>query len=189
MITAWRMNEWDRIRIFFQKRYKTSSAQFFITMASTVLFDLTIAIIIGFGLSIILFVIRSSALEITISNIDERHQRGKNLTQEDTNIKLVYVTGQLFFGSKDRLVTTLNNTAEAGAHTIILSMRGVPSIDHSALVALEESYETLTDRGVRILFCGLQRQVEREFERSGFDLKVGRDTLFANAVEAIDSLS
>lgn len=189
MVTAWRMNEWESIRTFFQKRYKTSITQFLITMIATVVFDLTIAIVIGISLSMFLFVIRSAYLEITTSNIDERHERGRNLANRDTSVKLVYVTGQLFFGTQDQLVSSLEDIANQGARKIILSIRGVPSIDHSAMIALEEVHASLKNRGVSLIFCGLQAQVAHQFTRGGFDTTVGRSAIFHNAVEAIDSLS
>jgi SulP family sulfate permease len=186
IMTAWRMNEWDGIKKFFKKKYKTSIAQFLVTMAATVIFDLTIAILLGIGLSTILFVIRSSYLEISVANIDERHERGRNISDELTHVKLMYVTGQLFFGSQDRLVSALEELDQAS--TIILSIRGVPSIDHSAMLALEEVHKTLEDRNVKLLFCGMQSQVYKQFIRAGFDKIVGKDSIFNNAVEAIDSL-
>ena len=187
MMTSWRMNEWDSIRKFFHKKYKTSIAQFLVTMLATVVFDLTIAILIGISLSMILFVIRSSYLEISVANIDSRHEKGRNLTQNLSNVKLVYVTGQLFFGSQDRMVTAIEEIPDAT--TIILSIRGVPSIDHSAMVALEELHDSLATRNVKLLFCGLQPQVDRQFQRAGFKEAVGIDAIFNNAVEAIDSIA
>lgn len=186
MMTAWRMNEWESITKYFTKTYKTSIAQFLITMTATVVFDLTIAIFIGIGLSMFLFVIRSATLEITVANIDARHERGKNLTEHLSKVRLVYVTGQLFFGSQDRMVSAIEEIE--GASVIILSIRGVPSIDHSAMVALEQLHDTLAAKDVRLLFCGLQPQVKRQFTRAGFDDAVGSDAIFNNAVEAIDSI-
>lgn len=186
LMTAWRMNEWESITHFFKKAYKTSIAQFLVTMLATVVFDLTIAIIIGIGLSMFLFVIRSSQLEITVSNIDERHERGRNLTAKMSAVRLVYVTGPLFFGSQERMVNTIEEIE--GAKTIILSIRGVPSIDHSAMVALEELHESLAAKQITLLFCGLQPQVKQQFERGGFDTVVGPSAIFNNAVEAIDSI-
>lgn len=185
-VTSWRMNDWASIKLYFRKRYKTSILQFLVTMVATVVFGLTTAILVGIGLSMLLFVIRSSALEITISNIDERHEKGKNLSQELTKVRLFYVTGQLFFGSIERLVEAVEQLEEVS--TIILSIRGVPTIDHSAMFELEQLYKHQKERGVSMLFCGLQPQVRKQFSRGGFDQLVGSQNIFNNAVEAIDSL-
>lgn len=54
MVTAWRMNEWEGIKEMIQKREYFVMSQYFITMISTVVFDLTVAIIIGVVYSLIM---------------------------------------------------------------------------------------------------------------------------------------
>lgn len=51
MVTAWRMNEWHEIKHIFKNKEYFAIVQFLITMISTVVFDLTIAIIIGVAVS------------------------------------------------------------------------------------------------------------------------------------------
>jgi SulP family sulfate permease len=186
MVTSWRMNDWPSIKSFFSNRFKTPIAQFFITMAATVVFDLTMAILIGIGLSMFLFVYNSASIEISVSNIDERHEKGKNITKELSKVRLVYVTGQLFFGSQEQLVNKVQSIE--GASHIVLSIRGVPSVDHSAMLALEQLHKDLDQKGTSLLFCGIQPKVKKEFIRWGFDEAVGYSSIFDNAVEAIDSI-
>ena len=47
MVTAWRMNDWAGIRYIFAHRFKSAISQFLVTMLATVVFDLTVAIILG----------------------------------------------------------------------------------------------------------------------------------------------
>ncbi len=47
MMTAWRMNEWAEIHEMWKKKLKTNMIQFSVTMIATIVFDLTIAILIG----------------------------------------------------------------------------------------------------------------------------------------------
>jgi len=186
IVTAWRMNEWNAIKDIFSRRYKTSIAQFFCTMLATVIFDLTIAILIGVALSMILFVIRSGYLEISVDNVDKNHKKGKNLSDSTTGVNLVYVSGQLFFGSQDKLITCLRGLTDA--KTIILSIRGVPSIDQSAMGEIYSLWAEYQLKGVDILFCGLQPQVRKMFERSGLIDVMTKNCIFHHAVDAIDSL-
>lgn len=51
MVTAWRMNEWEEIRHMFKNKKIINVLEFLITMVATVLFDLTIAILIGVAFS------------------------------------------------------------------------------------------------------------------------------------------
>lgn len=57
MVTAWRMNEWESIIEFFKEKKFGEIAQFLITMVATVIFDLTVAIIIGVVFSWILKIV------------------------------------------------------------------------------------------------------------------------------------
>jgi len=58
MVTAWRMNEWHMIKEFFSKKMLGAVSKFLITMIATVVFDLTVAIVIGIVYSLVLFAIK-----------------------------------------------------------------------------------------------------------------------------------
>lgn len=47
MVTAWRMNDWEGIRYIFRHKFKSGISQFLITMLATVVFDLTVAFLLG----------------------------------------------------------------------------------------------------------------------------------------------
>lgn len=183
MVTAWRMNDWHSIKRSYSKRYRTSILLYLATLVSTIAFNLTIAIVVGVGLSVLFFVFKSaSLLEVTVANIDSRHELGRNITKEISEVRLVYVTGPLFFGSKESFVKTMEEIV--GATTVILSLRGVPSIDHSAMLALEDLHGRYKERGIKMIFSGLQPQVLEQFNRWSFN----EVPIYNNAVEAIDSI-
>ena len=70
IVTAWKMNDWQEIKGFFSRKIKTNLSQFLITMVATVIFDLTVAIVIGVFVSVVLFVVNSSELDIEVSDIE-----------------------------------------------------------------------------------------------------------------------
>lgn len=55
MVTAWRMNEWSAIRQMFRQKRWPAILQFLVTMLATVIFDLTVAILIGLAVAMLLF--------------------------------------------------------------------------------------------------------------------------------------
>ncbi|MEZ4613288.1 MAG: hypothetical protein R2838_24120 [Caldilineaceae bacterium] len=57
-------NEWHAIHFFFGKRLKHAMIAFTITLVATVLPDLTQAIVIGFGISTLIFVAQMSDLHV-----------------------------------------------------------------------------------------------------------------------------
>lgn len=184
MVTAWRMNEWENIKYIFSKRFKGAILKFLITMFATVALDLTQAILIGVIFSSLLFIVKISNMDISISEVDEKRLdravlKGNNLN----NIKVVYFTGPLFFATAEKFKNEVLSIKDA--KVIILSMRGVPLIDTSALQALSEMIEEVENRNCKIMLCGLQQPVKELIDKSGFAEKLGSNMIFWSADQAI----
>ena len=184
MVTAWRMNEWENIKYIFSKRFKGAISKFLITMIATVVFDLTQAILIGVIFSSLLFIVKISNMDISISEVDEKRLdnvelKGKNLN----NIKVIYFTGPLFFATAEKFKNEILSINDA--KIIILSMRGVPLIDTSALQALADIVEEGRNKDCTFMLCGLQQQVKDIIDKAGFEEKLGNNMIFWSADEAI----
>lgn len=186
MVTAFRMNDWAAIKSIFGKKFKSSISQYVITMAATVVFDLTIAIVIGVVAAMIVFVVKSSELRVTSSDIDEAKLRGKVKSGHHEEFKVVYVSGPLFFGTQEKLINQLE--ALEGNPQVILSMRGVPTADDISLAELERLYNTLRKKGTQISFTGVQTAVGEMMDRAGFRERIGEEHFYWDAVAAIKAL-
>lgn len=184
IMTAWRMNEWENIRYVFSKGFKGAISKFIITMGATVVFDLTQAILIGVIFSSLLFIVKISNVDISISDVDEnRLDKDIYIGKKLGKIKVAYFTGPLFFATVDKLkgeMLLLEDT-----RVLILSMRGAPLIDTSGLQMLEEIRVSLKDKNCKLMMCGLQEQVKDTIVKSGFDYKLGKDMIFWSADQAI----
>lgn len=186
MVTAFRMNDWAAIKSIFGKKFKSSISQYVITMAATVVFDLTIAIVIGVVAAMIVFVVKSSELRVTSSDIDEDKLRGKVKSGHHEEFKVVYVSGPLFFGTQEKLINQLESLE--GNPQVILSMRGVPTADDISLAELERLYNTLREKGTQISFTGVQTAVGEMMDRAGFRERIGEEHFYWDAVAAIKAL-
>ncbi|MDF2677220.1 MAG: SulP family inorganic anion transporter [Bacillota bacterium] len=186
IMTAWRMNEWNEIKYIFKNKFGTSMIEFVVTMTATVMFDLTIAIVIGVFMAILLFVTKNCELKIDISQVDIKRMRGHDITADHTYTKMVYLTGPLFFVTKDKFTKTLEKLDDT--KNIIFSMRAVTSIDQSAVTEFKELVESFKENDVNILFCGVQSDVKEMFDRSGLTELVGEDNFYWDAIAAIKSL-
>ena len=186
IMTAWRMNEWNEIKYVFKNKFGTSMIEFVVTMAATVMFDLTIAILVGVFIAIFLFVTKNCELKIDISNVDLKRMRGHDITADHTYTKMVYLTGPLFFVTKEKFVQTLDQINDA--KNIIFSMRAVTTIDQSAVTEFKEIVSRFSESNVNILFCGVQPDVKEMFDRSGLIAKIGEDSFYWDAIGAIKSL-
>lgn len=186
MVTAFRMNDWAAIKSIFRKKFKSSIMQYVLTMVSTVVFDLTIAIVIGVVAAMLVFIVKSCELRVVSSDIDESRLEGKVKSGHHEEFKVVYVSGPLFFGTQEKLITALSSLE--GAQQVILSMRGVPTADDVSLTELEKLYNTLREKGTQISFTGVQAAVSEMMDRAGFKERIGAEHFYWDAVEAIKAL-
>lgn len=186
IVTSFRMNNWKNIRSIFKKHFASSLIQFFITMLLTVFVDLTIAIVLGITISMFIFVARNCDLRVEISDIDTERLHGTVPTRDFTKTKLIYLTGPLFFGTQDKLSRALNSIQNTDA--VILSMRGVPSIDPSAIRIFEDIIDDYHERGIHLMFCGVQPVVKTLFDRTDITDKIGADHFFWDAIAAMKAM-
>lgn len=183
MVTAWRMNDWHAIREIFQKKIKTSIAQFLLTMIAIVVFDLTVAIMLGIAFSMIMFVVKSNKISIEIDDVT------KDLLDTSRKTKVVYVDGSLFFGSQELLTAEVELMLDQEVGRIIFSVRGVPNIDHSAVNEFVDIVKMCRDKGVEVLFCGVQPPVMHMFKRLDFVEHLGKGNFYTSVVIALEALS
>lgn len=186
MVTAFRMNDWAAIKSIFKKKFKSSILQYIITMLATVVFDLTIAIVIGVVAAMLVFIVKSCELKVVSSDIDESRLKGKVSSEHHEKFKVVYLSGPLFFGTQEKLISALSKLSSASQ--IILSMRGVPNTDDISLQELERLYSQFKENGTQISFCGVQESVMAMMDRAGFRERIGEEHFYWDAVAAIKSL-
>ncbi|MFN8481927.1 MAG: SulP family inorganic anion transporter [Anaerolineae bacterium] len=189
MITAWRMNEWHAINFFFSKRLKHAMAAFVVTLAATVFLDLTQAIIIGFGLSTLIFVAQMSDLQVTRQTVDTARMTlaGHEFIHPGTPISVYYLSGPLFFAAARKMLDEVE-TADGGNAGLILSMRGVPLIDATGIEVLRELWHRQHGSGGDLLLAAVQPRVEGLLRRTGFLDEIGSERVFWSADRAILSL-
>lgn len=185
MVTAWRMNEWENIRYMFRKKLKSGIVMFLVTMVSTVVFDLTIAILIGVLGSMIFFVAKMAAIDVSLADIDvdALSENGIELAAEHHHTKMVYITGPIFFATVEHLSGKLQGLKNQSI--VILSMRAVTLIDTSGAVALLELCRQYREEGRQLLFCGVQPKVRATLETAGILDVVGEEALFWDATAAL----
>lgn len=187
IVTAWRMNEWHVIKDIFSKKMKSAVSQYLITMAATVVFDLTIAIVIGIVFSIVLFVAKISNIQITTSDIDPEKLSDKaKYSEKHKKTAVVYITGPLYFGTANKLEEKLDEMNEKTI--LIFSMRGVTLADISGVQALEDLCERLHKADKTVYFTCVQPDVMEMFSRSGFSSMVGADNFFWSTDKALMAL-
>lgn len=185
MVTAWRMNEWEAIKYIFSHKFKGAISKFIVTMIFTILFDLTVAIIVGVGLSLILMLVRLSKLQINYERVDMDRLGcdDENLKKRYNNAMVAYITGPLLFAN----ISVLEELPQkiANCDTVMLSMRGVSSIDVSAVQTLLSILTELKNKGIDITICGLPSASMNMLYRSGITDLLGEKAFYWSVERAL----
>jgi SulP family sulfate permease len=185
IITAIRMNDWDEIRWMIRHRFKSSIAAFLVTMLATAALDLTNAILLGMMISMLLYIYRSSAIEVSRKEVDVKmlQDRGHALDSSHPDIAVMYITGPMFFAAAQAFRKAFDG--HRGDRVLILSMRGVPLIDVSGLELIEDVLERQQRCGGELMLCAVQPAVRQMLDRSRLTEEIGERNIFWAADAAI----
>lgn len=188
IVTAWRMNDWSAIKSIFGKKIKTAIFQFMITMLATVIFDLTVAILIGVAFSIIMFVVKVSDMQVSVAEVDPDKLDENNVNPEKLKYTcVVYISGPLYFGTCNKLEEKISALGEN--YNVIFSMRGVTVADISGIEALHEYCERLISSGIMVYFSCVQPPVMEMIERCGLKERFKDDMFFWSTDKAFQHIS
>ncbi|MBO5265906.1 MAG: SulP family inorganic anion transporter [Ruminiclostridium sp.] len=189
IVTAVRMNEFEVIKDIFGRKIKTAMFQFLITMVATVIFDLTIAIIIGVLFSVIMFVLKVSEMTVNISGIrTDNMDVSEKALKTFAKTRVAYITGPLYFGTANKLRDRLKEVVTDDEEYVIFSVRGVPIADLSGVSALNELCDELMAQNKKIYFSCVNPTVTEMFQRCGLEEKIGKDNFFWSTDKVLDYL-
>lgn len=185
MVTAFRMNDWTEIKYIFSHHFKGASAKYLITMAATIVFDLTTAIMIGIVTALILLVNRLSDIEINYEEVDMKriHNTDKALAKEFAHAIVAYMTGSVIFANTQNVEEMEERTK--GYDTILLSMRGVSYMDISGAISFMHVLTDLQNAGKKIVICGVPNKTMTMLQRSGIYDMVGEDNFYWSVERAL----
>ena len=185
MVTAFRMNDWQEIRYIFSHHFKGAAAKYLITMAATIVFDLTTAILIGVVTALVLLVSRLANIEINYEkvNMDRVRSSDAALAKEFGNAVVAYLTGSVIFANTQAIEELETCTKEYD--TVLLSMRGVSYMDISGAIAFMHVLSDLQAEGKRILLCGVPTSTMAMLKRSDIYDMIGEENFYWSVEKAI----
>ncbi|MBK8900183.1 MAG: CBS domain-containing protein [Anaerolineaceae bacterium] len=189
LVTAWRMNEWHTIRFYVDHRLKHALIAFSITLVATVVLDLTQAILIGFGISTLIFMAQMSDLQITRKPVEVERLTtlGQQFLHPNQDVAVYYLSGPLFFAAARRLLDFVESYDRPDA-TLIFSIRGVPLVDATGVEVMREILHRQRHGGGDLLLTSMDDRVRQLLERSDVLTELGPDHVFWSADKAIASL-
>ncbi len=185
LVTAWRMNEWETIKYIFQRKFKGASLKFIVTMIATIVFDLTVAILIGIVVALILLVNRLSRIEINYDKVrpERMTKRDSVISDIHKNSVVAYISGAMIFANSKEIADMEKEISEKSA--VIFSMRGVSYMDISGAQSFMELIESLKKQGIMVYVCAQSNAVDVMMNRSGIKDLVGESNFFWSVEHAL----
>ena len=182
-MVAYNISEWKRFVRVLRTAPKSDIIIMVTTFVLTVVFDLVIAIEVGMVLAAMLFMKRMSEESAVVGwkYVDPENDKDSlDLKNVPKDVRVYEVSGPLFFGDADKI---LSITLKDYTRCLILRMRGVPSIDATAMNALEDLHKICKEKNVRLILSHVNPQPMKVMKKSGFYKTVGAE----NFCDHIDS--
>lgn len=184
-MVAYNMSEWKKFVRIVKTAPKSDILVLVVTFVLTVIFDLVVAIAVGMILASVLFMKRMSD-ETTVNGwkyIDPDTDKDSiDLKTVPEGVKVYEISGPLFFGAADKVSDIL---LDDEPRCLILRMRSVPSLDSTALNALEALYKKCEKQGVKLIFSHANDQPLAVMRKSGFFDKIGSENFCAHIDDAL----
>ena len=188
-MVAYNMSEWKNFVRTVKTAPKSDVIILIATFLLTVLFDLVVAITAGIVLAAFLFMKRMSE-ETSISGwkyIDHNSDTDViDLKEVPKNVRVYEISGPLFFGVADKIPAIV---LKDYTRCLILRMRAVPSLDSTALDALEHLYKKCQKHGVHLILSHVNEQPLQAMHKSGFYDMVGAENFCLHIDEALEKSS
>ncbi len=185
-----KMINWHQIRISCRST-PSDLVVFVVTLGSCLFLKLDTAIYVGIGVSLALFLRKTSTptlVEYAINetgNLAELHDPAQ---RPHPQISIIHVEGELFFGAADLFQEQVRSLAEnQNIRVFILRMKNARHLDASTVMAMENLHDYLRETGRHLLISGSSPEVTRVLENSGLLRQIGRENIFpaeANATVA-----
>ncbi len=173
------------VLIGYLKRPKSDFAVLICSCVLTFAFDLVFAIEVGLVMTAFLFMKRmSDVTEVQGWKYvnDEDDPDSLSLRKVPAHTLVYEVSGPMFFAVSDKI---LKITGEADTKCIIIRMRGVNSIDATAMNTLEQLLDKCKKKGIVLILSHVNSQPRKLMDNVGFIRKIGKANLCDNIDKAL----
>ena len=187
-IVAYNMCEWRHFVEICKTAQPADILVLVVTFVLTVVFDLVVAIEVGMLIAVVLFMKRMADIThirawsaVDAYEADHIHKEGKQIPD---GTEVYEMEGPMFFASSD---TFRAIPVKDGARVLILRMRGVHTLDISAMRALHAIKSVCDERGITLLLSHVNAQPLAAMKRAGFVEEVGEDYLLPDIDAALSA--
>lgn len=177
VMVSYNMSEWRTFRSLLRGA-RSDVAVLVATFLLTVIFDLTIAILIGLLMAMLLFmrrIVEVTQVSVERSTLDLSHE-GDSVTDEILDIpqgvEVYQIDGPFFFGVATKFDAVMQSLGER-ARVRIIRMRRVPFMDSTGVHNLESLVRMSQESGTVVILSGVNPKVRETLIKSGFKALIG----------------
>ena len=173
-ITAARLIDWKRLG-YALRASRFDAGLVLVTAFAAIFISVDESILIGVGLSILMFVPRASRLSVReLVVTPERVVRERQPGDERSDAVLIYdLEGELFFGAAPELEKALENLRQEAAHTeaayLVLRLRRTRNPDVVAVEHLEHFLREADRHGLTVLLAGVRDDLAKILRNLRFE--------------------
>ena len=164
LVVAWNMSEVEHFAATVRIAPKSDTSVLVICFLLTVIFDMVIAVSVGFVLAAVLFMRRMATL--TDAKWLTRPEQAHKLVDVPVGVSLYQINGPLFFGAAHRAMAALHATSTDGFKVLILDLSQVPVIDATGYEALESTISRLGKLNRGVVLAGPLPKPAKIWERA-----------------------
>jgi len=153
-----------------------------ITFVGTLVMPLQFAVLLGVGLSILLFTFhQANRLELVElvpsknSPLPTEQPAPKKLS--DHHVTVLYPYGSLFYAAAKTFEENLPAAEDAREAVVILLLRGYENFGSTMITVLDRYNQTLQANGGKLMLAGLSPGVLLQLERTGLLDRIGRENV------------
>ncbi|WP_355660451.1 C4-dicarboxylic acid transporter DauA [Halomonas salifodinae] len=180
-VIAWHMSEARHFVHTLKSAPASDVAILVICFGLTVIIDMVLAVAVGMGLAAALFIRRMAELTQTRRLDTDDSEQARDLPRQ---VALYDVKGPLFFGAAEKALASLR-VVDPEVRVVMVDMRDVPSLDATAIVALQSLVEELRTQRVGLVFIGLPARMVMKLKRAGLRREAGRLAMVAHQAQAV----
>ena len=193
-LAGWSLIDFGRIRSTLRMS-PPEGGVLILTLVSTLLMRLEVAVLVGVAASLVLYLNRTSRPTMRSLVPDARRPDRPFVPLEAglaecPQLKIMSIEGSIYFGAVNHIAAhfdTLRLVAPQQKH-LLLSMRNVNFIDVAGVALLMGEARHRRAAGGALYLHGLRPQVEAFLERGGAIEEIGRERIFTTKYEAISAI-
>ena len=154
-----------------------------ITLVGTLVMPLQFAVLMGVGLSILLFTFhQANRLELVELVPSEKSalpiERPAPKRLSDHQVTVLYPYGSLFYAAAKTFEENLPAAEDAKQAVVIFVLRGYDKFGSTMITVLDRYNQVLQANGGKVMLAGISPGVMQQLERTGLLDRIGRENVF-----------